>query len=46
MREEDSEGGETKAALALLGGLAPVEYADGALGVFSCEVAVGAGGGV
>jgi hypothetical protein len=45
-REEDSEGGETEAALALLGGLAPVEYADGALGVFSCEVAVGAGGGV
>jgi hypothetical protein len=42
-REEDSEGGETEAALALLGGLAPVEYADGALGVFGCEVAVGVG---
>jgi len=42
-REEDAEGGEAKAALALLGGLAPVEDTNPALGVF-CEVAVCGGG--
>ena len=39
MREEDTEGGETEAALAVLGGLAPVEDAYAALGVLG-EVAV------
>lgn len=37
--EENAERGEAEAALAVLGGLASVEDADAALGVF-CEVAV------
>ena len=42
-REEDTERGEAEAALALLGGLAPVEDTTPALGVL-CEVAVCGGG--
>jgi len=37
-REEDAKGGETEAALALLGGRAPVEDTDAALGVLGGEV--------
>jgi hypothetical protein len=39
-RKEDAEGGEAKAALALLGSGTPVEDADTAMGVFG-KVAVG-----
>jgi len=37
-REENTKGGEAEAALALLGGLTPVEDTDTAMGVFG-EVA-------
>jgi hypothetical protein len=37
-REDNAEGGETEASLALLGGLTPVKDADAAMGVFG-EVA-------
>lgn len=38
-REQNAEGGEPEAALALLGGLTPVEDADTTMRVF-CKVAV------
>ena len=43
-REEDAKGGETEAALALLGGRAAVEDTDAAVGVLGGEVTVCKGG--